>query len=587
MGMAASQARFLGLTARKTNLEYEGQQINQQRTALSNQSANYYTQLLGMDVPVVPSIEDYTKTVYTFNDGALQNTITSLMASGNGMYKVNYLSKWNDDFSIITAGATSLVNAQNGTYFVGKDQLKPLGEAFAISKRATNKDGQTFRLTDNLTYTKNGKTVQLVKADYNKICSVIGQEPQLGDYSMAGLAADYKQTQCYSAVYTDNPNLQQGHLEHNLCKLIWDKDTVGEAITSSSGVTLTSNRAKGLTSLCTDWGASNAPDATTLAIKNKLLDYYPDVYQEMIDLYVDLVLYMSDHPCGNSGYEVHDYELSTTNYDKNAITADSLLQRWEDFWSKVENLKPENLYDEAHAEWQEKYDEYVGKYMNAADYTDVYDIDEALYYDGQNEYLAGLTNEQLELLYEGEKYYATQLNEMYGEPDNGWYVRYLPDTTTGEYYPVFYNGDDIAEGIKIENGDIFSYVKTYKVGTKEKVNEVKQQDAKLEQDSTGRYINITLYDQNNKPITYALTTNTVTDQAAYDDAMNQYEYDKYQYDQAIQEINAKIEITHAEDKNLELRLKQLDTEQDAISTEMDAVQKVIEKNVESTFKIFG
>ena len=27
MGMAASQARFLGLTARKTNVEYEGQQI--------------------------------------------------------------------------------------------------------------------------------------------------------------------------------------------------------------------------------------------------------------------------------------------------------------------------------------------------------------------------------------------------------------------------------------------------------------------------------------------------------------------------------------------------------------------------------
>ena len=36
MGMSASQARFLSLTARKTNVEYEGQQINQQRTTLSN-----------------------------------------------------------------------------------------------------------------------------------------------------------------------------------------------------------------------------------------------------------------------------------------------------------------------------------------------------------------------------------------------------------------------------------------------------------------------------------------------------------------------------------------------------------------------
>ena len=112
--------------------------------------------------------------------------------------------------------------------------------------------------------------------------------------------------------------------------------------------------------------------------------------------------------------------------------------------------------------------------------------------------------------------------------------------------------------------------------------------ARIEQDSTGRLINISFLDETGEvKETYALTTNTTTDQAAYDDAMNQYEYDKYQYDQAIQEINAKIEITQAEDKNLELRLKQLDTEQNAIQTEMDAVQKVIEKNVESTFKTFG
>jgi len=69
--------------------------------------------------------------------------------------------------------------------------------------------------------------------------------------------------------------------------------------------------------------------------------------------------------------------------------------------------------------------------------------------------------------------------------------------------------------------------------------------------------------------------------------MNEYEHEKYLYDQAIQDINAKIEIVQAEDKNLELRLKQLDTEQDAIQTEMDAVSKVIEKNTESTFKTFG
>ena len=48
MGMAASQARFLGLTARKTNTEYEGQQVNQQRTALANQSAGLFNEMLAL-----------------------------------------------------------------------------------------------------------------------------------------------------------------------------------------------------------------------------------------------------------------------------------------------------------------------------------------------------------------------------------------------------------------------------------------------------------------------------------------------------------------------------------------------------------
>ena len=101
MGMAASQARFLGLTARKTNVEYEGQQINQQRTTLSNQSANYYNQLLGMSVPVPPSVEDYTKTVYSFTDGALSNNITSLIAQGDGNYMISYTRSCQNDNSIV------------------------------------------------------------------------------------------------------------------------------------------------------------------------------------------------------------------------------------------------------------------------------------------------------------------------------------------------------------------------------------------------------------------------------------------------------------------------------------------------------
>lgn len=78
MGMAASQARYIELTARKTNVEYEGQQINQQRTSLANQSAGLFNQLLTLNVPTAPSTATFTKVEYKFNDGANENTITDV-----------------------------------------------------------------------------------------------------------------------------------------------------------------------------------------------------------------------------------------------------------------------------------------------------------------------------------------------------------------------------------------------------------------------------------------------------------------------------------------------------------------------------
>ena len=74
MGMAASQARYLALTARKTNCEYEGQQINQARTALANQSSYYFNQMLEMQVPDCPDSTDYTTLQYSYSDG-YNNTV--------------------------------------------------------------------------------------------------------------------------------------------------------------------------------------------------------------------------------------------------------------------------------------------------------------------------------------------------------------------------------------------------------------------------------------------------------------------------------------------------------------------------------
>lgn len=54
-----------------------------------------------------------------------------------------------------------------------------------------------------------------------------------------------------------------------------------------------------------------------------------------------------------------------------------------------------------------------------------------------------------------------------------------------------------------------------------------------------------------------------------------------------QMLNARIAAIQAVDKSLELQLRQVDTQRDAVQTEIDAVRKVIGKNIESTFKTFG
>ena len=90
MGLAASQARFLGLTARKSNVEFQGQQINQARTALSNEIMGLYKKYNSLDVPVPPSKTDYTKTVYKLDSTFENYEIGSFTKITSGKYEGYY-----------------------------------------------------------------------------------------------------------------------------------------------------------------------------------------------------------------------------------------------------------------------------------------------------------------------------------------------------------------------------------------------------------------------------------------------------------------------------------------------------------------
>ena len=56
--------------------------------------------------------------------------------------------------------------------------------------------------------------------------------------------------------------------------------------------------------------------------------------------------------------------------------------------------------------------------------------------------------------------------------------------------------------------------------------------------------------------------------------------------QAIQ-LQLRINAIQSLDKGLELQLRRVDTQQQAVQTELDAVKKVIDKNIELTFKVFA
>ena len=88
MGMSASQARLLSLKARQSNLEYQGQQINQARAILSQQCTALYNSLLSMTVPTPPSTTDYTKVQYKGQQGATKFTIGTVTPESGGTYNV-------------------------------------------------------------------------------------------------------------------------------------------------------------------------------------------------------------------------------------------------------------------------------------------------------------------------------------------------------------------------------------------------------------------------------------------------------------------------------------------------------------------
>lgn len=486
MGLSASQARLLSLTARQSNLEYEGQQINQQRTSLSNESSNYYNSLLEMSVPVPPSTNDYTKVVYTFtiggNEATVKETLPKTDDDGNTTYLVSFTTK------------LSTIGIQEN-------------DAYKTAASAKNAKGVKTVLSDPETAIYDENAVKVFGPYYLATMNRVGGPDEAKEMKKK-LGDDYK-------VYIQS-----------------DKASDTAIYIGPDGYQITKE--------------------TYEAIEDDDVKKQCKFYElETSSTPADKTRYAMSYALIANQATFDDHKMNADGSPKDIIY--QIKEENEDVYVTDDQGNPVQAQDSE------------GNPMTDDAGNPIYETknEKGLYsYKASNQSNFTVVDPQYE-----ESFINAGLNI------NDYYQY---EATSGVR---FVKRQDVEGNLNTESITIA----TSAVATINKINEGTLSNTRIEFDKQGRISTIT----DEEGITYTMTATTETDNAAYDDAYNQYEYNQYVYDQRQNEINANIEILQAQDKSLELRLSSLDTQHSAIQTELEAVKKVMSKNIDNSFKTFS
>ena len=621
MGMSASQARFLSLTARKNNVEFEGQQINQQRTCLSNESASYYSELCNMAVPAPPCIDDYTKVSYSFNDGAMTNTIMSILPDKDDKtkYLISYVQQWQDDYAIVPC-ASSMVLKDGSNYKIGNQKLRALGTAptagvdpyyDSLSSEEQSKLIETEKYYLALLQDKIGDSEQF-HVRYVKNDATGTYEPQFyadseltnaGKYNNKDLAS----IPCYtlgSVTQSKEVIGQSGIVE---------KDSSGRYVAISfSGGTTTIPVKVDNTDIINAWETTHPkPDPNDPTWWDSITDTHLSTvftnatvgsgghagcYDHVLDpsytdrsgCYKHVLAHMIDLETGT------DYDPTYTPHERIGAKPDAYPK------SGIQTTVP------GYTITIQSTDVTVSNISIQGKTTSMLEISDAV----KNGYTpAGMTS-SVTLMAGDVTANASSpekdklLSDYYIKDGGGtpkqklmsnYYVNEDGDVVKKSLYQkaidLFYLCDHMSElGANIDADLVPAVVQfqndmtNFTVYKEEEYNNALADWYHARPAYHEEWVDqpVTVADK-----TYSLVATTTTDEEAYNDAMNQYNYDQNEYEHKIQEINSKLEIIQQQDKMLELKIKQLDTEENAINTELDAVKKVISKNIDASFKTFG
>lgn len=539
MGLAASQARYLSLSARKTNVEYEGQQINQQRLNLSNQSADLFNQMLTMSVPTPPSTTDFTKLQYSWNDGNVTSVIDNFYQIGTPNEEYNYIVS-SYHYENVYTGQRKYLNDPQVQATKTNNFSDLTTKNFTVTTLAYNPEKDSYTLT--------------LKNALNKEFNAI--------YKPSEQNTNKDVTEQLDFMYaTDRITAR----ETDYTKFTYDEAT--DRITYNGNSYAPVNM--------------NDPDAV-----KKLKQSYGALYDASKKYYIN-----------GTNYLCKD-EIDLVTATKNG-TITVRKEDTETYYTDGQNYVSKTALNDIKVDDTAHNTLTVSTATNNPTFSDyTYVGNCALHAITSDEYESDITIDAViqQLLRDmgGEKGDEVSYNRLKacfdkdGNYINGTLYKFQMSGQT--YYTTVddlnasllsaYSDKSVANNGIDSQQDKLSYYNAIYVETK--VDEVKK--ALLETDGKGRFSTVKFEDDS---VVYTLNVETIKDDAAYNDAMNKYYYEKDQYDKQIADINAKTEVIQAQDRQLQLKLEQLGTEQTALQTEMEACQKVVSKNIEGSFKTFG
>lgn len=540
MGMAASQARYLALLARKSNCEYEGQQINQSRLALSNQSADLFNQMMALQVPATPSKSDFTIQKYSFTDGMNEYMIdkwNKLSDSEGDGY--NYAVTYHYDADVYTGFQKFKLDPQ--VQFSGVTPTKSIDPDEEVRKiQAALTNVETKKAAMDLAYTayetqkqqagklsnyKDTSTVTgITSCDKTSISYTIGCYPDGTEYTYTNYnnlpTADKEAVQTYVTKL-----IEYGALDPSLdfsTIYYYKQDGVTDSIAFKSDLeSITDETGRIVTTTIPVYHV--VYDAPTGAnyVSMKQMD---DRVQEAYTAYIAA---KTAYETAENEYEKCDVPAKIGNLKVTPLATlnDNQLLAIQQILADMKEEEIDTNIKKCFDTLQEQYttDTYIGG---------IYAFD-----------MVGVT-------------YYTTYYDLYNSIVNGTGINSIDDQAKLPYYGAM----DVDKPISNTSR------------------------ALIQRDKTGRFVTMRLEDDS---LVYDLKSVTETDEIAYEDAMNEYTYQRALYDKQVSDINAKTSLIQKQDQNLELRLKQLDTEQNALNTEIDAVSKVVKDNIEKSFKTFS